>query len=293
MARTKTSTPTSTSKSGGPRAGRGRSLVRSSRSPATAANTVNTRPAAPTSRAATTAEPTRTSTVLDRLRSEIVDGTLAPGVKLRLEHLTSSYGVGRTPLREACCRLASEGLVTIEDQRGFRVTPISREDLLDLTRTRQQIESLALRASIFKGDLDWEGEVLAALHRLGRLSSEAASDPPAETKGRPLDDAWETEHGKLHQALIGACDSPWLLRFHGILFEQSERYRRLASAYGQPERDIHGEHTALVRAALARDAERACALLTEHIARTTDKVLSGHPALSGERDRSKAKMSTK
>jgi GntR family transcriptional regulator, carbon starvation induced regulator len=241
----------------------------------------------------TSSEPTRASTVVDRLRAEIIDGTLAPGVKLRLEHLTSSYGVGRTPLREACCRLASEGLVTIEDQRGFRVTPISREDLLDLTRTRQQIESLALRASILRGDLAWEGEVTAAHHRLSRLSPGAFAGQGKAVVAGPLDDAWETEHGKLHLALIGACGSPWLLRFHGILFEQSERYRRLASAYGQPERDIDQEHAALVRAALSRDAERACALLTEHIARTTDKVLSAHPALTTGVGRPNSKLSTK
>jgi DNA-binding GntR family transcriptional regulator len=98
----------------------------------------------------------------------------------------------------------------------------------------------------------------------------------------PLDDAWEDAHGRLHAALLAACGSPWLLRFHALLFDQSERYRRLASAYGQPARDIDGEHRALVHAALARDAERACALLTEHIARTTDTVLAGHPALSTE-----------
>jgi DNA-binding GntR family transcriptional regulator len=223
--------------------------------------------------------------VLDRLRADIVQGKLAPGEKLRLEHLTSRYDAGRTPLREACCRLASEGLVTVEDQRGFRVTPISRADLLDLTRTRHQIEGLALRASVGRGDLAWEGDVTAALHRLVRLSPRAPASPRArahaarERGAAALDDAWEREHGRLHTALVGACGSPWLLRFHALLFEQSERYRRLASAYGQPERDIDGEHQALVRAALDRDVERACALLTEHIARTTERVLAGHPAL--------------
>src|ERR1700761_9331892 len=103
-----------------------------------------------------TAEPTMASAVVDRLRDDIVQGVLPPGEKLRLEHLAPRYGVGRTPLREACCRLAAEGLVTIEDQRGFRVTPISRAGLLDLTRTRQHIETLALRQSILAGDLRWE-----------------------------------------------------------------------------------------------------------------------------------------
>jgi DNA-binding GntR family transcriptional regulator len=212
--------------------------------------------------------------LVDRLRDDILQGTLEPGTKLRLEHLAPTYGTGRTPLREACCRLAAEGLITIEDQRGFRVTPISRADLLDLTRTRQQIESLALRSAIQHGTLAWEGEVTAALHRLLRVRVPHERDRRAARA-----DDWEHEHEALHRTLLSACDSPWLLRFHTVLFDQSERYRRLAQAYGQPARDIDGEHTAIVKAALARDAERACALVTEHIARTTDRVLEGHPAL--------------
>jgi DNA-binding GntR family transcriptional regulator len=80
---------------------------------------------------------------------------------------------------------------------------------------------------------------------------------------------------------MSACGSPILLRLRATLFVQSERYRRLAVACGQPSRDIHAEHEALVRAALARDVERACALLVEHIAATTDRVLAAHPLLHG------------
>ncbi len=233
--------------------------------------TTSAAPARPP-RAVPETQATKASTVVDQLRAEIVQGRLAPGEKLRLEHLVPRYGVGRTPLREACCRLAAEGLVTIEDQRGFRVAAISRGDLLDLTRTRQQIEPLALRAAIQKGDKRWEGEVTAALHRLQQVGG-----PPRH--GAPLDDRWEQEHGQLHARLLSACDSPLLVRFCASLFEQSERYRRIAAAHGQPTRNIEDEHATLVRTALARDTERACALLIEHIARTADRVLSSHPDL--------------
>lgn len=226
-------------------------------------------------------EPTLASAVVDRLRGDILRGVLPPGEKLRLEHLAPRYGVGRTPLREACCRLASEGLVTIEDQRGFRVAPISRADLLDLTRTRQQIEPLALRAAIAQGDITWEGEVTAALHRLLRRAPTSGSGT--------LDADWELEHARFHATLLNACGSPWLLRFHATLFDQSERYRRLAQAHGKARRDVDDEHTALVRATLDRDAERACALLTEHIAKTTERVLAAHPGLrAGAPDSEKA-----
>jgi len=215
---------------------------------------------------------TKVTTVLDQLRAQILYGKLGPGEKLRLEHLAPTFKTGRTPLREACSRLVAEGLVTSEDQRGFRVAAISRADLLDLTRTRQQLESLALRGAIQHGDIAWEGQVTAALHRLGRAKLPAR-------RGDVLDSAWERDHAELHRTLLSACGSPSLMRFHTTLFEQSERYRRLAVAYGQPARDIHREHVALVKAALARDAERACGLLVEHIAATTERVLEAHPLL--------------
>lgn len=217
---------------------------------------------------------TKVTTVLDALRRQILYGKLGPGEKLRLEHLAPRFKTGRTPLREACSRLVSEGLVTSEDQRGFRVAAISRADLIDLTRTRQQLESLAMRGAIQLGDVAWEAQVTAALHRLSRAKLPAR-------RGDVLDPTWELEHAALHRTLLSACASPTLLRFHTTLFEQSERYRRLAVAYGQPARDIHGEHLALVKAALARDAERACGLLVEHIAATTERVLAAHPLLQG------------
>ncbi|MFT3770960.1 MAG: GntR family transcriptional regulator [Minicystis sp.] len=216
--------------------------------------------------------PTLATTLVDRIRAAIVKGELSPGEKLRLEMLAARYGTGRSPIREALCRLAAEGLVLIVDQRGFRVAPISRADLLDLTRTRQQIEGLALRASIARGGLAWEGEVLASLHRLSRRSAHRADAP------RAVDDAWSAEHRAFHDALVGACDSPWLLRFREMLYDQSERYRRLSLGAGA--RDVNAEHEALARAAVARDADRACAILIEHLARTADAVLEAYA--SGE-----------
>lgn len=219
----------------------------------------------------TLSPPTKATTLVDALRAMIVDGRLAPGAKLRLEHLAPLFGVGRTPLREACGRLAAEGFITIVDQRGFRVAGISRAGLLDLTRTRQQVESLALRAAIVHGDVAWEGEVTGALHRLLRAR--------APVRAGPLDAGWELEHARLHQALLSACPSPLLLRFCQSLSDQAERYRRLAAAYGQPDRNLDHEHQGIVTATLARDAERAVALLVEHIARTTDNILARAAAL--------------
>ncbi|MFX5785409.1 GntR family transcriptional regulator, partial [Acinetobacter baumannii] len=76
------------------------------------------------------------------------------------------YGIGATAIREALSRLVSDGLVESEDQRGFAVASISREDLIDLTNTRMDVEGLALRRSIERGDVEWEVNIVSSFHRL-------------------------------------------------------------------------------------------------------------------------------
>ena len=75
-----------------------------------------------------------------QLRDDIIEGRLAPGEKLRVEHLRRHYAVGAGTLREAITRLVSDALVEAEGQRGFRVAPVALDDLEDLTRLRLHIE---------------------------------------------------------------------------------------------------------------------------------------------------------
>src|SRR3990172_5019394 len=79
---------------------------------------------------------TLASSVYERLRQDVLTGELLPGHKLRIDALRLRYGVGASPVREALNRLVSEGLVTLEDQKGFRVAPVSLDELRELTHTR-------------------------------------------------------------------------------------------------------------------------------------------------------------
>jgi DNA-binding GntR family transcriptional regulator len=74
--------------------------------------------------------------------------------------------------------------------------------------------------------------------------------------------------------LVQACDSAWLLRLRALLYAQSERYRRLSLSEARQERDVDGEHRGLVEAALARDADKACKLLADHLSLTAALVRS-------------------
>jgi DNA-binding GntR family transcriptional regulator len=203
------------------------------------------------------------SMIFEQLRLDIVEGKLEPGTKLGLEALRATYDIGMSPLREALLRLKAAGLVQATDQKGFRVAPVSLDDLEDLTQTRIWIETKALRASIERGDREWEANLLAALHRLGARPKQQVANPSL------INSDWEVYHRQFHAALVAACGSPRLLEYRETLYDQSDRYRRLAVAYEPVHRDADGEHRELVDTVLRRDADGACALLANHFTRTS------------------------
>lgn len=196
--------------------------------------------------------------VQGRLSADILFGRLAPDDRLRLEPLCESYAVGMSPMREALAQLVGRGLVIQDGQRGFRVAPISRRELDDITATRIRLESMALRDAIAHGDDTWEAQILATHHRLVRRP---------RTPELLVDEDWERRHRAFHLALIDACGSALLLGFCHDLHDRFDRYRRIAvQAAGRHPRVGANLHGAIVEAALARDAARAATLLERHIA---------------------------
>lgn len=198
----------------------------------------------------------------ETIRQDILKGVLAPGLKLRFEMLRERYGVGASTLREALTRLVGEALVTSEEQRGFRVAEISLDDFADLTAARKLVEVEALRQSIIFGDDAWEGALVGAFHRLAKVEEKLAEGSVE------LRDEFEQRNRDFHFTLIAACPSRWVKHMHGILFQQSERYRRISLAARFEPRDVHAEHKAILEAALARDVDLACRLEAEHIEKT-------------------------
>jgi GntR family carbon starvation induced transcriptional regulator len=202
-----------------------------------------------------------------RLRSDLVMGRLQPGQPLRFDALKEQYGLGVSPLREALSHLVEDKLVTSVGQRGFRAAPISLDEMWEVTALRQKLEVDALSASLANGDERWESTLVTAFHRLSKAPAPRAADAPAED--------WERRHRAFHDALIGACNSPWLLKFVATLTDQMERYRYFRMIRTPPKvwaRDLEREHRDLLEAALARNAGRASELLIAHLARTAEFI---------------------
>jgi DNA-binding GntR family transcriptional regulator len=201
------------------------------------------------------------------LRADLLACRLRPGTRLKISELCLSLSVNLSAVREALSRLTSEGLVVAEPQRGFRVAPISPEELRDLTRVRVKIEELCLERAIAAGDVAWESHLVAAFHRLSRTPER---DPDDEQR---MNEAWSEEHASFHEALVRGCDSPWLLRLREILYAQSERYRRLSVPLAKITRDLNREHQDIMDSVIARDAGRAKMLMADHLELTMRVLL--------------------
>lgn len=210
---------------------------------------------------------TQASSVFDRLQEDILTGQLEPGRKLRLKELIEKYDTGNSPLREALNRLSVSGLVVREENRGFRVSPASTAELMELTRTRCWLEEIALRESIENGDVKWEERIVLAFHWLTRAAQSS------DASVRPTSREWEEHHRDFHMALISACNSSILIDFCSQLQQRTLRYRNLVEVVEYRDRHELEEHRELQEAALARDADLAVDLLTKHYTVTSEIVL--------------------
>ena len=222
-----------------------------------------------------TAAPTAARTLARRayqhLRRDIVHGQLEAGSKLKLEALVQHYEIGMSPLREALARLVGDQLVKTEDQRGFWVAPLSLEELDDISRVRNLIETEALRLSIERADPDWEAGVHQAFDRLSEIERSVGGGYPVPDRAA---EDWEEANRLFHYSLISACNSPWLIKLQDLLYHQAERYRRVSLDQSQGKRFVHDEHEAIFQAAMERNALRACRLTHDHLMRTYDTVRS-------------------
>jgi DNA-binding GntR family transcriptional regulator len=218
----------------------------------------------------TTVEGTRTSSVYETLRADLLAGRIEPGSKLRLAALGSRFDVSLSVVREALTRLSEQGLVVANPNRGFSAVSLSREDLVDLTRTRVDIETLAVRRSVADGSLEWETALVAAHHQLARTRL----PDPGDWAPDGAHDAWVAAHRRFHRALLAGCGSSRLEAIATGLRDSAELYRIWSRSIAHDDdRDIACEHRRLTDLAIARDVEGTAEALAAHIQRTTDALL--------------------
>jgi DNA-binding GntR family transcriptional regulator len=174
-----------------------------------------------------------------------------------MDGLRGIYGVAIGTLREALFRLASEGLVVAEGQRGFSVAPVSVDDFREIAELRFLLESDGIAASFAAGDLDWEGQVVGAHHKLAAMERRLMAGEPTDTA------QWKRHDREFHHALVAACGSDTLLETYAAAYDRFLRYQMIAVVFrGAVAAE---QHAALLRCALARDAAAARDILWAHL----------------------------
>ena len=192
-----------------------------------------------------------------RIRDDIIAGQLEPSQRLKLDGLKETYGVSISTLRELLNRLTSEGLIVAEGARGFEVAPISIQNFKETANLRLLLESHALEEAFAAGDMEWEGRVVAAHHKLSAVEARALAG------NRAAPDAWKRYDFEFHHALLSACGSKVLLDTHSAVFDKYLRYLIIAVVFRGEV--TAREHRALLECALKRDVRKAKEVLVLHI----------------------------
>ncbi len=205
---------------------------------------------------------TLTQSAYRLIRGDLLSGSILPDHKLHIVDLSQRYGTSPSAIREALSRLVAERLVTVEEQKGFRAAPMSTAEFREITDLRVMLEVQALRRSIECGGEEWEAGIVAAHYRVALAEKRLAlGEADAEVD-------WENRNRDFHDALVVACNSEWLMRLRGLLYDHSRRYRHRTLQTAALLESSAREHEMLSAATLARDADKACALVSRHFMKT-------------------------
>jgi DNA-binding GntR family transcriptional regulator len=196
-----------------------------------------------------------------RLRDMIVEGALPAGSKVPEKTLCERFGVSRTPLREALKVLASEGLVSLNPNKGASITPLTRSDLEEVFPILGTLEALAgeLACSNMK---DEEIHKVQIMHRR-MVESFKAQDRQTYFK---INQA-------IHAAILEGSRNLTLIGTHQTLAGRIRRARYMANDDPPRWAAAVEEHEKILAALQRRDGADLSALLRMHMTKKLASVL--------------------
>ncbi|MCZ3385650.1 MAG: GntR family transcriptional regulator [Actinomycetia bacterium] len=196
--------------------------------------------------------PTAQEAVLAELRRAIITGELRPGEQVLQDALAERFGVSRVPLREALKILEGEGQVIYRPHRGYFVAELDIDDLREVYRIRDLLETEAVRRAVPQITGDELAVMAAALEEVEHAS--ASGDLATMTEA----------NRRFHFELVEAARMPRLSRLVRVLWDATDVYRSLYYSDGDHRDAVHDEHRAVLEAVRGGDAEAAAVLLRTH-----------------------------
>lgn len=206
--------------------------------------------------------------IYQSLKAKLISSGFEHGAKLRAEVLREEFGCSASTVREILFRLSTVGLVTFQEQRGFRVPERSPEKLIELTHMRILLEGEGAVLSIRQGGIAWEARLTAVHHQLSHIEKRihARNDPSG------LVDIWSSAEKEFHETLISASGSRTLKDMHGLIYAQFRQQLMVADRHFDFISDNIDHHAAILDAAVEGNEALTKTRIHEHLARH----LTGH-----------------
>jgi DNA-binding GntR family transcriptional regulator len=202
--------------------------------------------------------------VHDYLRQRIVAGTVAAGSPLRQETIASELGISRVPVREALKRLEAEGLVKFRPRRGYLVSELDPEEIVEIFEIRGLLEKQGAGLAARQRTEDDIAEVEALV-----LAMDEALDPAPDSI-----DLFARLNREFHARLVACSRRPRLCRLLENLRDQVEGYVRIDATTLGRLAEAQAEHHEIFEAFRAGDARQTARLCAAHSNHTSQNVLS-------------------
>jgi DNA-binding GntR family transcriptional regulator len=200
--------------------------------------------------------------IVQRLKTMVISGEIAPGSRLNEAALASQLGVSRGPVREAISVLAGMGFVTAVANRGVYVRQLSVKEMLDL---------YDLRAAVF-GMAALRAAELLTRERRARLEDLIARMTDA---GDAEDsEAYYALNLEFHSAILDCCNNPRAKRAYESFADELHGFRQSYFGYPVNMRRSNQEHRSIVEAILAGDADAARRAAENHVLNGRARLLS-------------------
>lgn len=197
--------------------------------------------------------------VTDRIREAILRGWLKPGERLDQAEIAEQFQVSRMPVREALRTLEAEGLVKFYPHRGVEVCELPPEEIEEIYQIRSVLESMAVQLAVARFTEEADKRLSALLQEM----EEVADDPPA----------WTTLNYRFHHELYALSGRPRLCGIIESLRNTVQPYVARDVSHPTRARLAMREHRSILEACRAGDADRAAALVSEHLKHVCESLV--------------------
>ncbi len=213
--------------------------------------------------------------IADRLRRDILRGSLPPGAKVKERDNAEGLGVSRTPMREAIRMLATEGLIVLSPSRSPRVANPSFQEVADQLLVLKTLEELSAELACTRA-------TAADLIKVRDLNRRMAD---LYEQGDSLD-LFEVDMA-FHAAIADAAHSESLAETHRAFLSRLWRVRYLAAQQRRNRARARADHNAIFAALEARDVAAVRAALQTHLGQLANDI---RPILESEQEAATKRM---